>query len=323
MATLNSKNLITTCLVLILLSTQLLACNSATPLPPTATEMAVIQPSATTAITDTLEPTSTPLPTDTPVPPTATDTAVPPTATITPTLGPQVPFVVAAVSMPDAGDKTANRVLFEKYMTEAAAQGAQLIVFPESIVQTNLGLGNWDYKPTEEEMAAFENLAETIPGETTNWFTEKASQIGIYVIFGMLERAGYGAFYNSSVFLGPQGILGTYHKKTLFDTSMGGNEHLFVGRGKENGKVVDSPLGKVGLLVAADTYIGYGYDLRKGGAKLAVTVADWDGGVAQYFDESMKKTATDCNCWHVMSDLVGPFGKYFKAIGQSQIINPS
>jgi len=224
--------------------------------------------------------------------------------------------------MPDAGDKAANRVLFEKYMNEAAAQGAQLIVFPESIVQTNPGLGGWNDTPTEEEKTAFENLSETIPGETTNWFTEKAAQIGIYVIFGMIERAADGTYYNSSVFLGPQGILGTYHKKTLMDNGMGGNEHLYVARGKENGMVVDSPLGKIGLLVAADTYAGYGIDLKKGGAKLAVTVADWDGSYRQYFDDSMKKTATGCNCWHVMSDLVGPFGKYFKAIGQSRILNP-
>jgi predicted amidohydrolase len=322
MATLNLKNLITTCLVLILLSTQLLACNSATPLPPTATEMAVIQPSATTAITDTPEPTSTPLPTDTPVPPTATDTAVPPTATITPTSGPQVPFVVAAVSMPVTSEKTANRALFEKYMTEASAQGAQLIVFSETGTFGNPGLGAWNYQPTEEERAAFENGAETIPGETTDWLTEKASQIGIYVIFGMIERAEDGAFYNATVFLGPQGILGTYRKKTLNDNGYGGNEHLFYTRGKQSGTVVDSPLGKIGLIISIEMYVEYGYDLRKSGAELAVAVSAWFDTVSDLYDESTQKTATLCKCWSIVSGVTGPFG-HFDGIGRSQILNPA
>ena len=68
------------------------------------------------------------------------------------------------------------------------------------------------------------------------------------MVFGMTEKSLDGKLYNSSVFLGPDGVIGKYRKKHLWDSETGGNEHLSWLTGTENG-VFDSPLGKVGLMI--------------------------------------------------------------------------
>ena len=54
-------------------------------------------------------------------------------------------------------------------------------------------------------------LASTVPGPFVEPLQQLASTHGVHMVVGMSRRAGEGV-YNSAVFLGPQGILGTYDK---------------------------------------------------------------------------------------------------------------
>jgi predicted amidohydrolase len=217
-------------------------------------------------------------------------------------------------------DKATNLAKIEQYMTEAAAQGAKLIVFPETVVLPNPGIGYASQLPSEEVMAAFESAAETIPGETTDWLTQKASYYGMYIILGMIERDSEGKFFNASVFLGPQGWLATYRKRGLYDQMYGGNENLFYTRGEKAGIVVDSPLGKIGLTITNEI-LTYGPNFRKDEADLVVSVSSYPNMPDYPFEEWTAKLAQQCGCWHVAANLLGPVG-YTESIGHSQIINP-
>jgi predicted amidohydrolase len=42
----------------------------------------------------------------------------------------------------------------------------------------------------------------------------------------MTEKGADGKLYNSSVFLGPNGVIGKYRKRQLWDSNTDGNEHL-------------------------------------------------------------------------------------------------
>ena len=56
------------------------------------------------------------------------------------------------------------------------------------------------------------NSAEAIPGESTERLVEKAKELNLYVIFGMVEKAtDEDSLFNAAVFVGPNGIIGKWH----------------------------------------------------------------------------------------------------------------
>jgi predicted amidohydrolase len=110
--------------------------------------------------------------------------------------------------------------------------------------------------PTPEEMAYVRQTAETIPGPSTSNLVAKANELNLFVAFGMTETDEADTLYNTSVFLGPQGVFGKHRKYHLWgDDGTGGNEPLIWQRGPDEPAVVASPLGKVGLIICVE--MGY------------------------------------------------------------------
>jgi error-prone DNA polymerase len=132
-------------------------------------------------------------------------------------------------------DRAANLQTFTGYISEASQKGAKLIVFPEIALQQNPCWGSSSYQPTQEELRYLHETAETIPGPSTEALVEIARQYDIAVVFGMTEKGLDGQFYNTSVFLGPNGIFGKYRKRKLADASVAMNEHLYWRAGIERG----------------------------------------------------------------------------------------
>lgn len=82
------------------------------------------------------------------------------------------------------GDKQVNLNRMLGYVDAAAAEGANLIVFPE------MGLTGYDDeeedKPQSEKMQT--KLAETVPGPSSEAMAQKAKELGVYIAFGLPER---------------------------------------------------------------------------------------------------------------------------------------
>ncbi len=117
-------------------------------------------------------------------------------------------------------DKSYNLKQAEELIRQAAAQGAKIVLTPESAVQ---GYPRVDLPPGESvndprlvlERKRILAAAETIPGPTTRRFAELARQLGIWIVFGMDENRK-GELYNTAVLMDPQGqIAGTYSKVHL------------------------------------------------------------------------------------------------------------
>ncbi len=221
-------------------------------------------------------------------------------------------------------DKEANLQTFYRYMEEAAAQGAQLIVFPEASLQQNPG---WAFlsvhKPTQAELKYLRETAEAVPGKSTDSVVTKARELGIYVVFGMTEKETEdGPLYNTSVFLGPDGVIEKYRKNNLWDAENGeGNEHLCWKRGTEL-VVADSPWGKVGLMICIDMAHLLGLKLVARGADLLVTASAWPRVAGDSYEKRTVRNAVEAQRWHVVSNQVGPVG-YAEDYGHSRVIHPS
>ncbi|GBD37718.1 (R)-stereoselective amidase [bacterium HR36] len=101
-------------------------------------------------------------------------------------------------------DKLRNLQRLRQAIRDAAAQQAQLVIFPEC------SLTGYVF---EEKAAALE-VAEPIPGPSTVELTLLCREHGLYVIYGLLEREE-DRLYNSCVLLGPEGLLASYRKVHL------------------------------------------------------------------------------------------------------------
>jgi predicted amidohydrolase len=137
------------------------------------------------------------------------------------------------------GDKDANFRKIETFTAQAAAQGVQLLVFPECCVT-----GYWFLRNlTLEQLAA---LAEPIPdGPSTQRLIELARQHKIAIGAGWVEAAGGDVFHNSYVVALPDGTMHRHRKLHAF-------EHAAVRSGAEY-TVFDLPGGwRAGVLICYD-----------------------------------------------------------------------
>jgi len=104
------------------------------------------------------------------------------------------------------GDKETNIQLSLEWLDRAGKEGVQLVALPELITTGYAG---------GERML---ELAEPVPGPTTERWGKMARQYGYYIIGGMARRhsEGSGLVYNSAVLINPQGdVQGIYTKVVL------------------------------------------------------------------------------------------------------------
>ncbi|MGI8684858.1 MAG: carbon-nitrogen hydrolase family protein [Acidimicrobiales bacterium] len=165
------------------------------------------------------------------------------------------PAMVAAVqATPVFLDREATIERTVGLVEEAAAEGAELIVFPEAFVP---GYPDWVWRtrPWDEISTSFYrrllDQSVDVPGPALAPVLEAARAAGVYVVLGVNERAG-STLYNSLVYAGPHGDLLGVHRK-LMPT---GGERLVWGTGDGSGLVtIDTPFGRVGGLICWENYM--------------------------------------------------------------------
>lgn len=107
-------------------------------------------------------------------------------------------------------DKEANMRKILGLIREAGTNGTQLICLPE--------LSNTIYFCNGVSYAHFD-LAEPIPGPSTQRVAEVAKDMGMVVIFPLFEKALEGEFYNTAAIIGPKGELFGKYRKTMIPSS--------------------------------------------------------------------------------------------------------
>lgn len=145
---------------------------------------------------------------------------------------------LAAVHYKPQGGKTAmdNCRQFEPLIAEAAQQRADLVVLPETL--TYVGVGK-----------SYVELAESIPGPSTEYFGALAKRHGLYIVAGLLERDKH-LVYNVAVLLDPDGKLaGKYRKVSLPRGEIEGG----IAPGNEY-PVFDTRFGKLGMMICYDGF---------------------------------------------------------------------
>ncbi|MCL7749973.1 carbon-nitrogen hydrolase family protein [Halalkalibacter alkaliphilus] len=114
---------------------------------------------------------------------------------------------VAAIQMNcEPGNKQINLERAYQLIFEAAKAGAKLVVVPE--------LFSTGYRVEENDV----ELAETIPGATSNWMVNVSKEFNITLVGCILEKDHTkGIIFDTGVVTNSSGIVGTYRKTHLWD----------------------------------------------------------------------------------------------------------
>jgi predicted amidohydrolase len=117
-------------------------------------------------------------------------------------------------------EKSYNLAQAAELISQAADQGAKIVLTPEAAVQgyprVALEAGESDNDPRlVAERKRILAAAEPIPGPATVYFSALAQKLGIWIVFGMDENRD-GRLFNTAVLMNPEGkIAGTYSKVHL------------------------------------------------------------------------------------------------------------
>lgn len=140
-------------------------------------------------------------------------------------------------------DRNENLASTLSGIRDAAEQGAMLVVLQE--LHTSL------YFCQTEDPKLFD-LAEPIPGPTTDQLSHIAAELNIVIVASIFERRAAGIYHNTAVVLdGTKGIVGTYQKMHIPDDP-GFYEKYYFTPGDLGFQPIDTSVGRLGVQVCWD-----------------------------------------------------------------------
>jgi predicted amidohydrolase len=116
---------------------------------------------------------------------------------------------------PVSGHAKATVEKMTSNVIEAAAQGADLVVFPELAL---LGAASCpECGALEAACETHQHLAETVPGPSSEAMAVLAREHDLYIVYGLHEQdaADPTKLYNAAAVVGPEGVIGSYRKVHL------------------------------------------------------------------------------------------------------------
>ncbi len=177
---------------------------------------------------------------------------------------------------------------------KAKNQNADLVIFPELFL-TGYVVRDQIYE-----------LAETVPGPASQRIERIAKQTGMHIIFGMpeLSEKTRATVYNTSVFIGPDGLIGKYRKMYLPNHSVFEEKRHF--RPGYKAAAFDTPIGKIGLCICYDIFFPEVTRLtRLLGSQLIVCISASPAVRRSYFEILTAARALENTAFLAYVNLVG------------------
>lgn len=152
---------------------------------------------------------------------------------------------VGLVQQSVGADVEANKKKLVANITECAKQGAQLVVLQE--------LHNTPYFCQVENVDNFD-LAEPIPGASTELYSAVAKQLNIVLVTSLFEKRATGLYHNTAVVFDTDGtIAGTYRKMHIPDDPAYYEKFYFT-PGDLGFEPIKTSVGTLGVLVCWDQW---------------------------------------------------------------------
>ena len=169
-------------------------------------------------------------------------------------------FTIGLIQMSCSPDPRENFAKAEARIREAAGRGAQIICLQE--------LFRSQYFCREENADLFE-LAESIPGPSTESLSKLARSLNVAIVGSLFERRAAGVYHNTAVITDADGsLLGKYRKMHIPDDPLYYEKFYFT-PGDLGFPNFDTRFARIGVLVCWDQWYPEGARLSSlGGANI-------------------------------------------------------
>jgi nitrilase len=180
-------------------------------------------------------------------------------------------------------DRAATLEKLAARTAEAKAQGAGLVVFPETFVPAYPSsawakfLAGWTDPRAKGAFAMLAREALEVPGPDADRLGEIARENEVWLVTGVNEQdpARPGTLYNSLLYHAPDGRLAVHHRK-LVPTN---HERLVWGQGDGEGlRAIETGLGRIGGLICWENYMPLArFALYESGVEIYIASTADDG----------------------------------------------
>lgn len=152
---------------------------------------------------------------------------------------------IGLIQQHNTGSITDNMRRLADGIAELSARGAQLIVLQE--------LHNGLYFCQVEDVNNFD-LAEPIPGPSTEFYGELARKHGVVIVTSLFEKRAPGLYHNTAVVIERDGTIAGKYRKMHIPDDPAYYEKFYFTPGDLGFKPIDTSLGRLGVLVCWDQW---------------------------------------------------------------------
>lgn len=152
---------------------------------------------------------------------------------------------VGIIQQANISDVEENKQKLKAYIRKAAEKGAELVVLQE--------LHNSLYFCQVENTNLFD-LAETIPGPSTDEFGILAKELNIVLVLSLFEKRAAGLYHNTAVVIEKDGTVAGKYRKMHIPDDPAYYEKFYFTPGDLGFKPIQTSVGKLGVLVCWDQW---------------------------------------------------------------------
>jgi len=187
-------------------------------------------------------------------------------------MNPNKTLKIALIQHACSRDPDENIALITDRIRQAAAADSRLVLLQE--------LHNTPYFCQTEDTQLFD-LAETIPGPSTDHFSALAAELGVVIVTSLFEKRAAGLYHNTAVVFDSDGRMAGRYRKMHIPDDPGFYEKFYFTPGDLGFTPIDTSVGRLGVLICWDQWYPEAARLMAlAGAELLLypTAIGWDPG---------------------------------------------
>ncbi len=152
---------------------------------------------------------------------------------------------VALIQQYCDNNRDVNLTKTEQMIRQAAATGAELMVLQELHTSTYF---------CQVESPTLFDLAESIPGPSTDTLGKLATELGVVIVASLFERRAAGLYHNTAIVLEKDGTIAGIYRKMHIPDDPGFYEKFYFTPGDLGFNPIKTSVGTLGVLVCWDQW---------------------------------------------------------------------
>lgn len=152
---------------------------------------------------------------------------------------------IGILQLHNGADPKKNMLRLGEEIRDLAKRGAQLVVLQE--------LHNSLYFCQTENVELFD-LAEPIPGPSTEYFGQIAKDCGVVIVTSLFEKRAAGLYHNTAVVIEKDGSIAGKYRKMHIPDDPAYYEKFYFTPGDLGFHPIDTSVGRLGVLVCWDQW---------------------------------------------------------------------